>query len=257
MVEEIYFVKQLHYLGLHDMIKHRVFNIVNWKKYLLPGTSKRVDRFLEKNGTDVHTQISNRVFKAIRNKEKKIVIVVHRHVNNAICIEEHEYNEYLSVANTWFLKIEDYLMCGQIKDYVDRTKNKKNTIKKIMKGTLFSSDFVLASNGDAKLIEVNTDTGFISSSLTSTYFDASNFISILSGSNITQVDVIYKGYQEYFVNWLESEITANASFITTFNKHQQNSNTIYPETIADSSEKFIFDERIYCIRLYSSILFFY
>ena len=54
------------------MIKQRVFNIVNWKKYLIPGTSKRVDRFLEKNGTDVHTQISNRVFKAIRNKEKKI-----------------------------------------------------------------------------------------------------------------------------------------------------------------------------------------
>jgi hypothetical protein len=113
------------------MIKHRVLNIVNWKRYLLPGTSKRVDKFLEKNGTDVHTQISNRVFKAIRNNEEKIVIIVHRHINNAICIEQNEYNEYLDVASKWFLKIEDYLMCGQIKNYVDREKIKKNTNKKI------------------------------------------------------------------------------------------------------------------------------
>ena len=42
-----------------------------------------------------------------------------------------------------------------------------------MKGTLFSADFVKDSNGNLRLLELNTDTGFITQEFQN--FDFSNF----------------------------------------------------------------------------------
>ena len=41
-----------------------------------------------------------------------------------------------------------------------------------MKGTVFSSDFVKDSNGNLRLLELNTDTGFLSQELANFDFDA-------------------------------------------------------------------------------------
>jgi len=52
-----------------------------------------------------------------------------------------------------------------------------------MKGTLFSADFVKDSTGNLRLLELNTDTGFITQELQN--FDFSNFEQILVDNNIS------------------------------------------------------------------------
>jgi len=106
-----------------------------------------------------------------------------------------------------------------------------------MKGTLYSADFIKTSDGDIKLLELNTDTAFVDSALNN--FNYSEFIEILSGSLITEVHVIYKDYQESFINHLSESLNVSASFITTFNKTEEHTATIYPTDVTDSDEKFI------------------
>jgi hypothetical protein len=62
-----------------------------------------------------------------------------------------------------------------------------------MKGTLFSADFVKDSNDNLRLLELNTDTGFWSSSLSQ--LDFTEFFSVLSSNNINSLEVIYKPFQ--------------------------------------------------------------
>jgi PHD/YefM family antitoxin component YafN of YafNO toxin-antitoxin module len=108
-------------------MKSRVFNTVNWKRYLVPNQSPRVDRFLEENGKDVYQQVTDMVLEAIKDKKDKLVVVVHPHAGNAIVISKDEYNEFLKIANDWFLKTEDYRMCGKIKSYKELYTKKKVT----------------------------------------------------------------------------------------------------------------------------------
>ena len=74
-------------------MKQRLLNTVNWRKYLIPGTSKRVDNFLEENGENVYQQVTDRVCHAIHLKKEKIVLIVHPNAGNAIVIVENEYQE--------------------------------------------------------------------------------------------------------------------------------------------------------------------
>ena len=60
-----------------------------------------------------------------------------------------------------------------------------------MKGTLFSADFVKDADSNLRLLEFNTDTGFVTNTL-STRFDFTDFINILSTNNITELVIIYK-----------------------------------------------------------------
>ena len=59
-----------------------------------------------------------------------------------------------------------------------------------MKGTFFSSDFVLDKNDNLRLIEVNTDTGILPQQ--KSILDWTEFISILERNDIYEVEVIYK-----------------------------------------------------------------
>tara|TARA_B110000211_G_C14046065_1_gene539012 strand:+ start:806 stop:1162 length:357 start_codon:yes stop_codon:yes gene_type:complete len=110
-------------------MKQRLLNTVNWRKYLIPGTSKRVDNFLEENGDNVYQQVTDRVCHAIHLKKEKIVLIVHPNAGNAIVIVENEYQEFLEVANDWFLKKENYRMCGKIKKTTETFSQKKNKLK--------------------------------------------------------------------------------------------------------------------------------
>lgn len=106
-----------------------------------------------------------------------------------------------------------------------------------MKGTLFSSDYVFDTNGNAKIIEVNTDTGFVSSSLTNSYWDSTAFKNVLTTNNISELDIVYKKDQQVFVDWLTNEVSSISGLTVT--EHLESQFTIYPSAITDSSDKFI------------------
>lgn len=107
-----------------------------------------------------------------------------------------------------------------------------------MKGTLFSADFVKDSNGNLRLLELNTDTGFIDQELVN--FDFSGFLSALSSNNITTLDIIYKPLLHIdFVNKLVEEINNNLPSVATINLHDENLNSIYPTSVPDAEDKFI------------------
>jgi hypothetical protein len=106
-----------------------------------------------------------------------------------------------------------------------------------MKGTLFSSDFVKDFDGNLRLLEFNTDTGFISSSLN--YFDFTGFAEVLVNNSITKLHVVYKTIAANFVDLLERYIQENVPEITSFDKTLEEPSTIYPTTIVDSVDTFI------------------
>ncbi len=104
-----------------------------------------------------------------------------------------------------------------------------------MKGTLFSADFVKDSNGNLRLLELNTDTGFINQELIN--FDFSDFKQVLVDNNISELDIVYKpDIHQKFVNQLTSSLSSD---ITTVNLHKENNNTIYPTQVEDSNDRFI------------------
>jgi intein/homing endonuclease len=106
-----------------------------------------------------------------------------------------------------------------------------------MKGTVFSADFVKDSTGNLRLLELNTDTGFIDQELVN--FDFSGFLSVLSSNNITTLDIIYKPFLHIdFVNKLTEEVNNNLPSIV-INLHDENINSIYPTSVVDAAGKFI------------------
>ena len=107
-----------------------------------------------------------------------------------------------------------------------------------MKGTLFSADFCYDGSGDPRLLEINTDTSFLKS-VVDDKVNFSDFVNVLQANSITSIHVIYKNFQTYFVQKLEDYILANASFITSFEKTEEEPNAIYPTTVADADDKFI------------------
>lgn len=107
-----------------------------------------------------------------------------------------------------------------------------------MKGTLFSADFIKDSNGDLRLLELNTDTVIIDQELNN--IDYSGFFNILDENNIDTLDIIYKPYLHFnMVNHLTNLISTQATFITTINLHDEEINAIYPTQIPDGPNKFI------------------
>jgi intein/homing endonuclease len=106
-----------------------------------------------------------------------------------------------------------------------------------MKGTFFSTDFIKDSDGNLRLMEVNTDTGCVLNGLP--YLDFSSFILLLSSSNITEVHTIHKDFQKEIVNTLSQSLIDSASFISSFTSTLEDAGTIYPTTISDSDTKFV------------------
>jgi hypothetical protein len=105
-----------------------------------------------------------------------------------------------------------------------------------MKGTLFSADFVKDTSGDLRLLELNTDTDFWSSSLAQV--DFTDFFSVLSSNSIDTIDIIYKPGHSEFVNHLSHSAQSQPN-ITSFIKHEEDISTIYPTAVEDADNKFI------------------
>jgi len=105
-----------------------------------------------------------------------------------------------------------------------------------MKGTLFSADFVKDSNGNLRLLELNTDTGFSNGGLN--HIEFTSFIDLISTNNINEVHIVYKEFHKNFVNSLSQSLN-QSGLIDSFVKIQEEDNVIYPTIIEDSSTKFI------------------
>jgi len=106
-----------------------------------------------------------------------------------------------------------------------------------MKGTLFSSDFAVDGSDNLRLLEINTDTGFTSASFQ--HFDFTPLYNTWNSHSIAELHVIYKDHQLEFVSHLSSSIESEYTGSISFNYHIEESNTIYPYTIADADDKFI------------------
>ena len=107
-----------------------------------------------------------------------------------------------------------------------------------MKGTLFSADFAIDNSNNPKLLEINTDTAIGDNNIDSR-IDFNDFEQVLSGSNITNLTILHKNFQDEFVKKLETFISSSASYITNITKVQVDDCSIYPEAITDASDKFI------------------
>lgn len=107
-----------------------------------------------------------------------------------------------------------------------------------MKGTLYSADFVTDYSGSLRLLEVNTDTGFLSSSLAE--FNFNELFYILSSSNISEVHTVHKGFQQSFVDHLSASLAStDLCNVSTFTQTLESDDTIYPTDVTDSDSKFI------------------
>jgi hypothetical protein len=105
-----------------------------------------------------------------------------------------------------------------------------------MKGTLFSMDFVKDSDGNLRLLELNTDTAFTDRSLNNV--DFTEFINLILDNNINEVHVIYKKFHENFVELLSQNISER-DITVSLKRTEEDVNTIYPTLIEDDPSKFI------------------
>jgi hypothetical protein len=105
-----------------------------------------------------------------------------------------------------------------------------------MKGTIFSSDFCVDESNNLRLLEINTDTSFITSTLGSEV-DVTPIVSMMTGS-IDSVYVIYKdAYHDKFVEYLSSSIASAHSH--SFTAVAEKIDGIYPTSPSDADNKFI------------------
>lgn len=106
-----------------------------------------------------------------------------------------------------------------------------------MKGTLFSTDFVKDSNGNLRLLEINTDTAIVTSA--TSQLDFTGLKTVVESNSITKFKAIYKLYQEDIVDTLKAYLDANVPSVVDFERIVEDSNTIYPTSIEDAADTFI------------------
>ena len=124
-----------------------------------------------------------------------------------------------------------------------------------MKGTFISFDFVKDSDGSMKFVEMNTDT--VASDRAIDGMNWNGLFEVMSGSDISQLDVIYKPeLHQYIVNDLSASAITDGT-VTTFNHHKEDLHANFPTAVSDSNDKFIlrlaYDDNaivdsIYCAR---------
>ena len=79
-----------------------------------------------------------------------------------------------------------------------------------MKGTLYSADFIVTTNDDVKLLELNTDTAFTDSALNN--FNFSPLIDVLVTNGIDNVHVVNKEFQNSFYTSLSASLQSSTSY---------------------------------------------
>ncbi len=107
-----------------------------------------------------------------------------------------------------------------------------------MKGIVFSSDFVVDSNGNERLLEINTDTAFLANAIS--LVDFTEFFDVLTENNITKLNVVYKEeIHKPFVDYLESQVSSSAQFITSFDRNIIAETNIFPTIPIEDADTFV------------------
>ena len=107
-----------------------------------------------------------------------------------------------------------------------------------MKGTLFSADFILDSEDNPRLLEINTDTNLVKSAIDN-HLDWSSFGTVLSGSVFDTLHLIYKPLHKHLVKDLVSYVNSNVSNITSITHQEEENCAVYLGSNTDTSNKFI------------------
>lgn len=109
-----------------------------------------------------------------------------------------------------------------------------------MKGTFFSADFVIDENNNARLTEINTDTGIIIGFKDLLDFDPLVQVLTDNSSSINEFHLVYKSpIQDDLEETVSASIAENCPWITTYEKHKVPLDSIYPTSPADSGSRFI------------------
>jgi|TARA_B110000908_G_scaffold44175_1_gene53783 hypothetical protein len=114
---------------------NKYYNIVNWKKYLIPHTD-RIKTFLDSRGVDVFTQISDMINNANKTKQKEVVLVIHQNLSSAISIQEEDYIAVLNLCIEFLESKEQYERCSVISRYKQNIKNKNKKQPKVIKSLI-------------------------------------------------------------------------------------------------------------------------
>jgi len=106
-----------------------------------------------------------------------------------------------------------------------------------MRGTLFSADFVFDSSDNARLLEINTDTGLTVPG--NENLDFTDFGTVLSDSSLDTLHIIYKPFHQIIVDKLVDFVNNNVSNITTITFQEEDHCTLYLGSVEDADNKFI------------------
>lgn len=108
-----------------------------------------------------------------------------------------------------------------------------------MKGTLFSADFILDSEDNPRLLEINTDTNLVKSAIDN-HLDWSSFGTVLSSGGVFDtLHIIYKPLHNKLVEDLVSYVNANVPNITSITHQEEENCAVYLGANTDTSNKFI------------------
>ena len=102
-----------------------------------------------------------------------------------------------------------------------------------MKGVFFSADFVKGNDGEFRMIEMNTNTIRVGDF---SFFDMSEFDSLLTNNNINHLDIIYRTSQTVMANQFKDWAVARGNL--TYTMHEQDNTDIFAPTVNDSSNTF-------------------
>lgn len=114
-------------------MKTRLYNTVDWRKYLDESQSERIKIFLDSRGYDVFNQVCGNINRANSRGVDKVVMLVHPNAGNVIVIHKEDYEEVYNIALKWFLKNEQYEMCSKLQTYksnLNKNKIKSNEVVK-------------------------------------------------------------------------------------------------------------------------------
>lgn len=108
-----------------------------------------------------------------------------------------------------------------------------------MKSILISSDFVYDTDGNIRLLEINTNSGIVPTQFP--FFDFSDLKSYLLANGYTKLVFVYNNNLNYFVEYLQNDWNSDASVSSITLELVKVFDTFYgiPADVIDNSETFI------------------
>jgi len=108
-----------------------------------------------------------------------------------------------------------------------------------MKGVIFSADFVDDADGNLRLLEFNTDTGF-SDYVLDNLLNFNDICNLINDNSIVEVYIIHKPQiHKKFVSALSNSIQLNCLNVTSIIEYKESSDSVYPQVVDDAPNRLI------------------